>query len=256
MIRAVPQTMQQLVLNLIVNSRDAGDVHGRIKIYSSASSDGQSFEVTVEDNGPGIPIEKREEFFKPNISTKSDGKGTGLGLSICRRVVSDAGGTLSLSDSTLGGLKAKASFPLVQGAVTKKEEPEAITDSLEGTVFLIEDNETIREVLVRELQSTGAKVVSRSDALDAESVMEEYGNEIVLLVFDIDLPERTGIECLRDFRDAGSAVPCLLITGGTSEAPDIWLTEMLRKPFRMPLFLSTCKDMIEKGNANRFVSKK
>lgn len=256
MIHAVPQTLQQLVLNLIVNSRDAVDVHGRIRIYSSPSSDNQSFEVTVEDNGPGIPPEKREEFFKPNISTKSDGKGTGLGLSICRRVVSDAGGTLSLSDSALGGLKAKASFPLVQGAATKEEEPEVVTERLEGTVFLIEDNETIRDVLVRELQSTGAKVVSRSDALDAESVLEEHGDEIVLLVFDIDLPERTGIECLQEFRDAGSTIPCLLITGGTSDAPDIWLTELLRKPFRMPLFLATCKDMIENGNANKFVSKK
>ena len=245
MIYAVPQTLQQLILNLTVNSRDAVGPQGKIRVSCAPSNDGQYFEVSVEDDGPGIPPERREEVFEKHVSTK---KGTGIGLSICRRVVKEARGTITLGESSLGGLKVVARFPLIEGDVTACEEIIEVEESLEGMIFLIEDNETIREVLVRELESSGAQVVARPDALDAESVMQEHGQEIVLLVFDIDLPERTGVECLEDLRGAGTLTPCLLITGGTSEPPKISATDLLRKPFRTTTLLESCKALISGGN--------
>ena len=80
----------------MVNSRDAVGIHGRIRITSGPSPDNQYFELRVDDDGPGIPEDQREAVFEPYMSTKSPGKGTGLGLSICRRVGSDAKGTLVL----------------------------------------------------------------------------------------------------------------------------------------------------------------
>ena len=84
-----------------------------------------------------------------------------------------------------------ARFPLVEGNVTAREEIAEVEESLEGMIFLIEDNDTIREVLLRELESSGAQVIARADAIDAESVMKEHGQEIVLLVEFLD-KSRTG----------------------------------------------------------------
>jgi signal transduction histidine kinase len=230
-IEAVPQTLQQLVLNLVVNARDAIGDDGRIRVEAGATDDQNWFVITVHDDGPGIPNELRDEAMKPYSSTKKNGSGIGLGLSICRRVVSDAKGKFELGVSPLGGLMATAKFPLHDGVRVKPAERVAVNHSISGTVVLIEDNPQIRSVLERELELAGATVVSRPDALDCEQVMNANSGEIVLMVFDIDLPRRTGIECLTSLRASGNQIPCLLITGGPTQPPEIARTGFLRKPF-------------------------
>lgn len=246
LIRAVPQTLQQLVLNLVVNSRDAVGMHGCIRISCRASDDGTSFEVAVEDDGPGIPIDQRSEVVKAFVSTKTGGHSTGLGLSICRRVIAEAGGEFMLDDSPLGGLKAMARLALTDGEVEDDENAPPWTTELNGCVLVIEDNATIREVLERELEAAGATVVAVPDAIDVESVIAARKTSIDLYLFDIDLPERTGVECLEDLRGAGDDTPCLFITGGTSVPPAMKNIDLLRKPFRTATLLEVCRELMER----------
>ena len=242
---ANPQTIQQLVLNLLVNARDATGPDGHIRLTAGGIDDNARFEIRIEDDGPGIPAEQYEDMMKPFVSTKPSGKGTGLGLSICRRVTEEAGGTLVLSQSELGGLCATATFPMVSGA------PEAPAEQLPSqnhqlpySILVVEDNEVIQDVLIRVLEVSGATVTARSDALEVERIMDEATTPFDLLIFDIDLPARTGVECLRDLRQAGCMTPCLLITGGTTEPPQFKRLCFLRKPFRIDTLLKCCSDLL------------
>ena len=244
-IKAVPQTLQQLVLNLVVNARDAIGKDGQIRVEGRSSADDEWFVVTVHDDGPGIPLELREEAMRPYSSTKNNESSLGLGLSICRRVVSDAKGKFELGVSPLGGLMATAKFPLVNGAEHVVLEAKTAHASISGTFFLIEDIPEIRTVLTRELELAGAKVVSRPDAIDAEEVLREYKSEIVCMIFDIDLPRRTGIECLTSLRENGIDIPCLLITGGASQPPNIEHSGLLRKPFTPGQMLDAIQRLVK-----------
>ena len=244
LMQAVPQTLQQLVLNLIVNSRDAVGSNGRIRIAAGPTPDGCQFQVQVEDDGPGIPEAMREEVIKAFVSTKESGRSTGLGLSICKRVVTDASGTFELGESSMGGLQATAKFPLVGGEAIAPPTSIAREQRLDCNVLVIEDNMTIRDVLCRELEAAGATVIALPDAVNAEQAIANATKPIGLFVFDIDLPRRTGIECLRDLRSGGNQTPCVFITGGTTEPPDLAHTVLLRKPFRTSTLLESCVQLL------------
>jgi CheY-like chemotaxis protein len=181
--------------------------------------------------------------MKPFISTKNS---TGLGLSICRRVVEEAGGTIELGESNLGGLRVAASFPLISESADTPLAPKSKTSrGINGRILVVEDNDTIRDVLVRTIQAAGGSVTALERATKVEQVMNDDESPFNLLIFDIDLPERTGIECLSDLRASGDTTPCLLITGGTTEPPQFENIGFLRKPFRMETLLECCNDLID-----------
>ncbi|MDG2021231.1 MAG: ATP-binding protein [Phycisphaerales bacterium] len=242
-ITAPPSTLQQLILNLVVNSRDALRAKGRIELSANRINEGL-VEIRVDDDGPGIPAADRDRLKAPFVSGDSS-DGNGLGLAICSRVVEESGGRFELSASPLGGLGARAVIP-VRNATAKVTEAPLIPRSLERTpnsVLVVEDNQVIRDVLVKFFQDAGATVVSRGDALTVETILEEHP-EIELLVFDIDLPERTGVECLTSLREAGVRTPCLLVTGGVSDPPELERIAFLRKPFKIDALLSCARSLL------------
>ncbi|MAD78723.1 MAG: hypothetical protein CMJ51_05050 [Planctomycetaceae bacterium] len=232
---APADTLQQVLLNLLVNSRDAVDRHGRILLGSRLLPDGQ-LEVRVDDDGPGIPAEERERMLQP-YETGEASDGVGLGLAVSRRLAEEAGGRLLLEDSPLGGLAARVILPVHMATEEASEGLEEPKGGDSGTpeareVLVVEDNPVIRDVLVRVLEGMGSSVIARNDAIGVEKTMAE-ATSIDLLVFDIDLPEKTGLECLRELRERGDLTPCLLITGGLSDPPRIERSAFLRKPFRI-----------------------
>ena len=231
---APADTLQQILLNLLVNARDAVGRHGRILLGSRLLPDGE-LEVRIDDDGPGIPVDQRERMLQA-YETGDASDGVGLGLAVSRRLAEDAGGRLLLEDSPLGGLAVQVILP-VQIDAGGRSAASGVHESDETMaparqVLVVEDNPVIRDVLVRVLEGMGSRVLSRSHAVGIEDVISEEG-PIDLLVFDIDLPERTGIECLQELRERGDLTPCLLITGGLSESPPIEASTLLRKPFRI-----------------------
>ncbi len=227
-------TLQQVLLNLLVNARDAVEPHGRVLLSARLISDDE-LEVRVDDDGPGIPQGDLERMLEP-YETGEHSEGVGLGLVVSRRLAEEAGGRLLLEDSPLGGLAARVVFPVtVAGEAEEDASPDAAEADVErslGTVVVVEDNPVIRDVLERVIADMGAEVVSRSNAVGLEDALARAGGAD-LLVFDIDLPERTGVDCLRDLRAAGDSTPCLLITGGLADQPLVESTAFLRKPFRI-----------------------
>ena len=229
-------TLQQVLLNLLVNARDAVDRHGRILLGSRLLPSGE-LEIRVDDDGPGIPPEERSRMLEP-YETGDASEGVGLGLAVSRRLAEDAGGRLVLEQSPLGGLAVRVVLPVdiepsPEAGASKASEGEVEAEGCGARqVIVVEDNPVIRDVLVRVLEGMGVGVVARSHAVGIEETMTEEA-PIDLLILDIDLPERTGVECLNELRNRGDMTPCLLITGGLSEPPRLEASSLLRKPFRI-----------------------
>ena len=250
-----PDALHQVVMNLVINARDAVDGQGRIRITVEEDSDSNlPILLMVEDDGPGIPEDRRTEVLKPFISTKPQNLGSGLGLSIVKKVVENCMGRLELSQSELGGLKACVRFQ--RGELS---EPVAEGDSIQPNptgdidfkrVCVIEDDEVIRELISQFFRSEGVETILLPDATRVESVLSDPGTPIDILVMDIDLPRMTGIECLERLRKNGCDIPCVLMTGGLSEAPStINGMQLLRKPFAMSSLNATCSVLV---NEHRF----
>jgi signal transduction histidine kinase len=249
------QGVQQLLLNLVVNARDAVGGHGRIRVGGrrDAFADGrEAVTLSVEDDGPGLPVEMLETVLQPFFTTKGEGQGTGLGLSICQRVATEAGGSFALGRSeALGGLKAEAKFPLEapgKGEEADENDPSPAALAEVNAVLVIEDNATIREVLVKCFEGIDIDCIARGDATEVEAILRDSPLKPDLLVMDIDLPKMTGIECLERIRAAGFRVPCLLITGGISEPQrPIESMRLLRKPFRLETLLQNCRILLDEA---------
>lgn len=233
-------TMQQILLNLVANARNAVGHHGRVQLGARILPDGR-LELRVDDDGPGIPSEDRTRLMEP-YETGEESDGVGLGLAICRRLAREAGGDLRLEDSPLGGLAACITLPLREATI---EAVPAVTGRLSDPrhVVVVEDNDIIRDVLVRVFEGLGARVHSLPHALTLEHTLAEHDG-IDLLVLDIDLPHRTGIEALGDLRRSGISIPCLLVTGGLADQPDLDGVGLLRKPFKIDVLREAARVLL------------
>ena len=242
-IEAPPQVLPQLILNLVVNARDAIQSKGRINLSAKRITQ-DSVEIRVDDDGPGIKPADRSRL-KTAFVTGGTSDGIGLGLAICGRVAEEAGGRFDLLDSPIGGLGARAVIPVHAAASKALETPEipGSGDRNPNSVLIVEDNLVIRDVLVKFFQGVGATVIARGDARDVEIILKDHP-EIELLVFDIDLPERTGVECLKSLRLDGVETPCLLITGGVTDPPELDRIAFLRKPFKIDALLASARTLL------------
>jgi len=117
-------------------------------------------------------------------------------------------------------------------------------------VLVVEDNDIIREVLVRCFEGLGIDCIARGDAREVAAILDEGRWKPDLLVMDIDLPHLTGIECLERLRARGIRIPCLFITGGVSEPPAALAPlRLLHKPFKLESLLEECRLLVDEAKA-------
>ena len=238
-------TLQQILLNLVANARNAIGAHGRVQLGARLLTDGR-LELRVDDDGPGIPEADRDRLMEP-YETGDDSDGVGLGLAICRRLAKEAGGDLRLDDSPLGGLAACVTLPVRTDAGTPAS-PTAAALRNPRHVIVVEDNDIIRDVLVRVFEGLGATVHALPHAVDLERVLADH-SDIDLLVLDIDLPRRTGTEALADLRRSGITIPCLLVTGGLADQPELDRVGLLRKPFKIDVLRQAARLLLAESTS-------
>ena len=250
------ESLHQILMNLIINARDAIDNKGRIALTIARTVDRQDtpmLTIDIDDDGPGIPESRRAEVFQPFVTSKSSGRGTGLGLSIVQRVILESGGDISLENSPMGGLRVHVGLriasaenaPAPDSGSIRQRAALPITKRL-NRVLIVEDDETIKAMLTRFFQSIGVAVTSHGDARAVEASLRETTPPFDVLVMDIDLPYKTGVECIQEIRGQGLQIPCVLITGGLSEKPEgIANLGFLRKPFEIDELEALCHSMIK-----------
>ncbi len=248
-VEADANQLQQVLLNLAVNARDAMPEGGLITIETSNSPNvgkptgTADVVITVTDTGYGISPDVKDRIFDPFFTTKAVGKGTGLGLATVHGIVEQSGGRIEV-DSTVG--EGSVFRVILPGTIREDEDdldwgadsPQMHTE----TVLLVEDESSLRQVARRILASRGYTVLEARHGADALRVSHEYAGPIHLLVTDIVMPEMGGRELAVKIRESRPGIPVLFMSGYTDDElmrRGVFeeATSLLRKPF-LPIDLA------------------
>jgi PAS domain S-box-containing protein len=260
-IRADAGQIEQVLMNLAINARDAMPGGGTLTLETSNSvvdkdhpadvEPGAFLKISVTDTGEGMDQETRERLFEPFFTTKEVGKGTGLGLSTVYGIVRQHRGDI-LFDSQLGeGTVFHIFLPLADEEV--QQATEEIEEKIPGgseTILLVEDDPNAREIIERVLRTQGYKVFRAGSAREAVKVFEEHGEQIDLLLTDIVMPGENGVELLRKLQEREPLIKVLFMSGYTARGS--LQDEVLRpglpfipKPFGPPELARKIREALE-----------
>jgi PAS domain S-box-containing protein len=225
-IRADPGHIEQVVINLVLNARDALGAGGTLTIETSerhmapssrapGSRAGLFVVLAVTDSGSGMDEETKARLFEPLLTTKEPAHGTGLGLAIVHGIVKSSGGTIRVSSEPGAGTSVRLFFPRVEEAETAlpPEEPGGGAE----TILLVEDEEPVRAVIRKMLTANGYAVLEARHGRDALLVAERHRGPIQLLVTDVVMPEMGGRELAERLRARHPGLRVLYISGYTSD---------------------------------------
>jgi PAS domain S-box-containing protein len=258
--------IEQALVNLVVNARDAMVEGGRIglrvhseqldadaALYFGLEAGGLYHLLEIEDQGVGIQPAMLERIFEPFFTTKGAGKGTGLGLSIVYSVVKEHQGGVAVENRAGGGTRFTMAFPANERApVVEATRVEEATSAGEETILLVEDEPQVRRLLTRVFRRAGYRVVAAADGEQALELIAEQGPELMnLLVTDIVMPGINGGELARRVRALDPQIPILYLSGHPqdrgplSEAPDLPSGGYLTKPFEEARLLAEVRLALE-----------
>jgi PAS domain S-box-containing protein len=230
---ADPSQLQQAIMNLVVNARDAMPQGGTLLIETAvveldehyprqhpSAKPGIHVVLMVTDTGCGMDPGTRIRIFEPFFTTKEPGKGTGLGLSTVYGIVKQSGGHIWVYSEVGRGTTFKLYFPPHYG-VAKAAEPERTALPALGsgaTILLVEDERPVRSTVRRLLERHGYQVLEAANGQDALALVTARGGEIDLVLSDMVMPGMGGTELAGRVRSLKPSLPVLLMTGYTEEA--------------------------------------
>jgi PAS domain S-box-containing protein len=220
LIHVDPGQIEQVVMNLAVNARDAMPEGGDLTIRSGHV--GGQVMLSVRDNGCGMDAATQGRVFEPFFTTKEAGKGTGLGLSTVFGIVQQSGGTIAISSQPGAGATFTILLPPVDPAIALRVEtpPSIESEQTRGTetILLVEDEAEVRTVATRILRRSGYTVLEASGAGDALLQWELHGKDVDLLLTDIVMPKMTGRQLSDRLHALRPEVPVLYMSGYTDDA--------------------------------------
>ena len=251
--------MEQVLLNLVVNARDAMPSGGTLRITTrfsdkpaQAERPGRpSVELVIEDSGVGMADEVRSRIFEPFFTTKGDA-GTGLGLATVYGIVTQTGGQVECESIPGEGSTFRVSLPLAQAPREPSAGASVARHAMHGheTVLLVEDEALVRELAARALREYGYKVLEAQDADSALRFMDLPNLGIV--VSDVVMPGRTGDDLSMEFARRRPGLPVLLMTG-YSEAllqRPVDQAHLLRKPFTPSDLIAKIRFLLDRAPTN------
>jgi CheY-like chemotaxis protein len=237
-VRADPGQIEQVILNLAVNARDAMPKGGRLRIETAnvvldeayvrehaGAVEGSFVLLRVSDTGIGMDAQIRSHLFEPFFTTKEAGKGTGLGLATVYGIVKQSSGYIWVDSEPGRGASFKVYLPEVDEPVEAPGPPAQVAPPAGGgeTVLLTEDDASIRGVATKVLTQKGYRVLSASDGQSALVMARTSPSEIRLLITDIVMPGITGPELAASLRAERPDLRVIYMSGYTSD------TEVLRR---------------------------
>jgi PAS domain S-box-containing protein len=229
---ADPGQMEQVILNLAVNARDAMPDGGQLifetrnvelgDTIASANSlkPGRYIEFLVKDTGMGMDVKVQTRVFEPFFTTKPTGKGTGLGLSTVYGIMRQANGHISFTSQPGCGTTFRIFLPRID--LTQPASPRSVeVDSASGgreTVLLVEDDYSVRELIRAILDSHGYTVIVAAGPRQAEELFDESGSHVNLLVSDVVLPDISGTELAKRLAAKNPRMKVLFMSGYIGDA--------------------------------------
>lgn len=253
-IHADENQLEQVVMNLIVNARDAMPHGGVIKVQTSnqRASDGGCGRVRLEltDQGEGMSEEVRARIFEPFYTTKAPGKGTGLGLSTVWGIITQSGGEISVQSTPGQGTTFFVDFPTTSAPLLESSPMPKPGENLQGqaTILLVEDEHQVREAVSTALQSRGYQVLEAQNAGEAVLISERTEEMIDLLVTDMIMPVMGGAELAQRLTRERPDMATLFISGYTESEPQLSdpgvASDFLPKPIRPAVLLRKVKELL------------
>jgi CheY-like chemotaxis protein len=260
-IRADPSQVQQVVMNLCLNARDAIAGTGTIEIRTEPAclteqdvrllpglSPGDFARVRVSDSGVGMDAHTQERAFEPFFTTKP--RGTGLGLPTVYGIVKQSGGYVAVESAPGSGTTVSVSFPSVHEPLALRSvSAEVPAKRGTSTILIVDDELSVREVVERFLESLGYRVLTASDGRDALNVFEKQRDEVDAVVTDILMPGMSGLDLARELERVCPSLPVLFISGypqqeGTEALASRPHSAFLPKPFSLQQIAKTLEVLL------------
>jgi len=264
-IKADPGQVEQVVINLVVNARDAMPEGGRLSVKTKAvildeeacsslpgARPGWFACISIEDTGAGIPRDVLDQIFEPFFSTKGPGKGTGLGLAVVYGIVRQHDGWINVYREPRHGTVFKIYLPAADGETEPESDGPGEGRELRGSnerILLVEDERTVREFATRALEQSGYTVVAAADAEEALRIFQKENGGFSLVFSDVVLPDKSGIRLVEELAAEWPGVRAMLTSGYTDQKSQ-WPTIeqkgycFLQKPYSLPELLSAVRNAI------------
>ena len=269
-LRADAAQLEQVIMNLVVNARDAMPSGGNLSIeisrahldaeycrHNPDTRPGSYLLVSVSDTGCGMSPEVLSRVFEPFFTTKESGKGTGLGLATVYGIVKQSGGHITVYSEVSHGTTFKVYLPLTEEAVSQPEmaSPGGIVPNGTETILLVEDEDSLRELTHKYLTEKGYSVLVASDSDSAIAAAEKAQHRIDLLLTDVILPGSSGVQLAQRLATKNSQIRVLYISGYTADAivhhgghdPNF---AFLSKPFSLPTLARKIRSILDAGQAH------
>ncbi len=250
--------IEQVLINLVINARDALEAGGTITVsaqmaqYEEARREGNIFVppgdyacLSISDNGSGMSEETIEHIFDPFFTTKEKGKGTGLGLAIVHSIVMKHNGHISVTSAKGKGTEFRVYLPLYAGDMARisLETVETVNPSGTETILIVEDDVAIMKMYTEVLDRYGYTILQAADGVEGMEVFTEHRDEIQLAIVDVIMPRMNGREVVEKIRQQLPKLPIIMISGYLDDIIDVaeihgLEVEFLQKPLK-PLDLLT-----------------
>ena len=246
-VRGSESTMQQVVLNLLLNARDAMQGLPRAKLsVRLARGDRDTVSFVVTDTGTGMSRETQERIGEPFFTTKPPGRGTGLGLASAFHSIAESGGTWQVQSVEGEGTTLTVTLPQVFGVLpVPAPAVAASTPRWSGAVLVIDDERMVRTALVRQLARTG---LDATQAEDAEAALRLLGDGIPnlrLILLDLSMPGMSGIDALPLLGKAAPGVPVIALSGHIPDDAQLQgAAAVLQKPLGLADLLSALRAVL------------
>jgi PAS domain S-box-containing protein len=216
---ADPNQFEQVVLNLVVNARQAMPDGGKLTLAIVDRNDTGAVELRVSDTGVGIDEETMQRIFEPFFTTKEPGEGTGLGLSTVYGVVQQSGGTVTVDSRVGQGTTFCVTLPAVAAPTTNVRRIEDVTAVPNGTerVLLVEDDDAVRRVIEQILRQRGYVVTTAAAPMEALALCDVPDAAFDLLITDVVMPQMKGTELAAQLAERLPGLPVLLVSGYSND---------------------------------------
>jgi signal transduction histidine kinase/CheY-like chemotaxis protein len=266
-VSADPSQMEQVIMNLAVNARDAMPEGGHLTVSTeNVTIEPDHFEqnvrmepgdyvlVRISDTGTGMPVEVRKHAFEPFFTTKEQGKGTGLGLATVYGIVKQHEGYIWIDSEVDEGTTFRVYLPRVdEQAERPRPRPQVTPPAPDGrmrTLLVVDDEEPIMRLAARVLRGAGYRVLTAHSAQEALDKLNRYATEIDLLLTDVVLPEQSGLALYEEGQSIVQGLKVLYMSGYTAETIDRHGgidsdTPFLQKPFPPQMLLHKVASVFE-----------
>jgi CheY-like chemotaxis protein len=267
LVKADPAQIDQVVMNLAVNARDAMPTGGRLTITTTNVHVDQTYAtrhvrlqagpyvmLAMSDTGCGMDTETQRHMFEPFFTTKVEGKGTGLGLSIVYGIVKQSGGHIEVESKPKQGTTFRLYFPKVEDVVESVAPQPVMAQPLVGneTILLVEDEEPLRRLISYLLRRWGYMVLEAQHSEEALHTLEQHAGPIHLLLTDVVLPGISGCKLWERVKTLQPTIRVLFMSGHAEET----ITQygvigrdrpFLKKPFAPAVLGQKVREVLEVG---------